>query len=594
MEVFQLTIIIPVVLGVAVLFLPRSFFKYGGIFAACASIAVLAGGIIALPEYRFSFDGGTVFMQAGTLPLALVVLTGFFGLLISLYSVGHMKDGSGVFWALFCMVLASSAGVFLAAKYIVLLVCWGLTGILLALMIFYSGKEEIGKKTFIIIGGTDALMLLGLVGMVFLSKTDCLAGTGIKLGGPFSWMIFLSLLSAAFAKAGAIPFHTWIPDVSKQCPVPIVALLPASLDKLLGIYLLKKIVIDWFEVSSAGNTFLLAIGAITIIVAVFMALSQHDLKRLLGYHAVSQVGYMVMGIGTGNIIGIAGGLLHMVNHAIYKQGLFLCSGIIEKETGTTKLEDMGGLAKGFPLTFASFMICALSISGFPLFNGFISKWLVYRGVIETGKTIGPLWVIWLVAAIFGSVLTLASFVKVIHAVFLGQSTSDKIPCREKLSWELPALIILPLLCIAIGLFPQYTVYPVLNSILGQLPLQIIEAWQPHLAGILIMLGISFGFLVYIITNVGGYRISGTYIGGEKITPRMRVSGVEFYTTIENLGIFRKIYKLAKQGYFDLYEVTKAFIFYWINLFRWLHNGILSVYILWVMVGSVILFYVILK
>ena len=151
-----------------------------------------------------------------------------------------------------------------------------------------------------------------------------------------------------------------------------------------------------------------------------MALVQHDLKRLLGYHAVSQVGYMVLGIGTGSPVGIAGGLFHMLNHAIYKSCLFFGGGAVEKSAGTTDLENLGGLARSMPVTFGTFLVASLAISGVPPLNGFASKWMIYQGIIESARGGGHLWVLWLVAAMFGSALTLASFMKVVHAVFLGQ------------------------------------------------------------------------------------------------------------------------------------------------------------------------------
>jgi formate hydrogenlyase subunit 3/multisubunit Na+/H+ antiporter MnhD subunit len=116
-----------------------------------------------------------------------------------------------------------------------------------------------------------------------------------------------------------------------------------------------------------------------------MALMQHDYKRLLGYHAVSQVGYMVLGFGIGTAIGFAAGLFHMINHAIYKSGLFLAAGAIERQTGKSDIGDLGGLSKVMPVTFAAAIIFAMSISGVPPFNGFASKWMIYQGIIDFGR-----------------------------------------------------------------------------------------------------------------------------------------------------------------------------------------------------------------
>jgi len=164
----------------------------------------------------------------------------------------------------------------------------------------------------------------------------------------------------------------------------------------------------------AIRAIVMILGALTIIIAVMMALVQHNGRKLLGYHAVSQVGYMVLGIGTGTPIGIIGGLFHMVNHAIYKSSLFLSFGSVEKRTGTPELDKLGGLAKKMPLTFIAALIGALSISGVPPFNGFFSKWMVYQGVLVSASQQGRIWQIVLnvcfVLAIFGSALTLASFI----------------------------------------------------------------------------------------------------------------------------------------------------------------------------------------
>ncbi len=167
----------------------------------------------------------------------------------------------------------------------------------------------------------------------------------LELNNGLLGVAYVCIAIAAFAKAGAMPFHSWIPDCAKSAPIVVTAYLPASLDKLLGIYLLTRLSIDLFIMSPWVNIFLMSIGAFTIIAAVMMALVQHNLKRLLGYHAVSQVGYMVLGIGTGNPLCIAGGLFHMLNHAVYKSCLFFSAGNVESQAKTTQLDELGGLAR---------------------------------------------------------------------------------------------------------------------------------------------------------------------------------------------------------------------------------------------------------
>src|SRR4030043_302870 len=217
-----------------------------------------------------------------------------------------------------------------------------------------------------------------------------------------------------------------------------MALLPAAIDKLLGIYLLVIIVRQIFVLQSAALSLILAmIGAATIIIAVMIAMVQHNLKKLLSYHAVSQVGYMILGIATGTAVGIAGGTFHMLNHAIYKCCLFLCGGAVEQQSGTAELDNLGGLGKKMSITFSACLVAALSIFGIPPFNGFVSKWMIYQGVIEMGTTqaggLAKLWPIWLTCAMFGSALTLASFVKLIHSVFLSRLPDDLTETKE-VSW----------------------------------------------------------------------------------------------------------------------------------------------------------------
>ena len=365
----------------------------------------------------------------------VVLAIGLFSVLTVIYSLGFMKGKQKLFQYYFYIILTAitSIGAVLSNNLILLLTFWGFLGLTLYLLINLGDNKSnlAAKKTFIIVGGSDALMLLGIGIIYYLTGTFQMDKIKIPLSTidyGLSTLAYLCIAIACFAKAGAMPFHSWIPDCAESAPVPVVAYLPASLDKLLGIYLLARISLNLFVMNSVMNIFLMFIGAFTIIAAVMMALVQHNMKRLLGYHAVSQVGYMVLGIGTGNPIGIAGGIFHMLNNSVYKQALFLISGNVEQKKGTTDLDKLGGLSKTMPLTYITALIASLSISGVPPFNGFVSKWMVYQGIIQN-VTKSPSHqvtsIICLVAAMFGSGLTLASFMKLIHATFLGQPTNQR-------------------------------------------------------------------------------------------------------------------------------------------------------------------------
>lgn len=273
----------------------------------------------------------TQFFKFDNLSIFIGIFIGIFFLLITIYSFGFMRQKKRLvyYYSYLIFTFISSLGAVFSNNLILFMVFWGFLGLLLYLLIGFAQTENASytaKKAFIIIGGTDALMLLGVALIWRLTGSLQMDEVSITLNTKVAVLAYMCLAAGAFAKAGAMPFHTWVPDTAEDAPTPVTAFLPASLDKLLGIYFLARITLDMFKMSAAVNTFLMIVGSITIVAAVMMALIQHDLKRLLGYHAVSQVGYMVLGIGTGNPIGIAGGLFHMLNHAIYKSCLFLSGG----------------------------------------------------------------------------------------------------------------------------------------------------------------------------------------------------------------------------------------------------------------------------
>jgi len=541
-----------------------------------------------------------------------------FGFLITMYSLHYMKDKGADkgYYINILWTIAASCGAVLANSLVLFLVFWGFLGLTLYLLINIGGQKaaSAAKKTFIIIGGSDCLILLGIAIIFYLigvldggfSLTDILLipmdKVHLTVNGLLPALAFLCLSLGAFAKAGAMPMHTWIPDMAQTAPVSVTAFLPASLDKLLGIYFLARISLSLFVMNKATSLFLLITGSVTIIAAVMMALVQHDFRKLLGYHAVSQVGYMVLGIGTGSPVGIAGGLFHMLNNAIYKQGLFLAGGAVEKRTGTADLDRLGGLAKAMPVTFITFLIAALSISGIPPFNGFFSKWMVYQGVIELGKNGDKLWILWLLCAMFGSALTLASFMKLIHAIFLGQPStkgggrSAKIKEVNFTMWA--PMVVLALLCILFGVFAyasalKYLIFPSLANIppveewLGW--------WRPGPATWLIIIGIGIGVIIYWIGNLKkAIREDSGFIGGEELPGEARITGTDFYNTIRELRPLDNIYRRAEEKLFDIYDQGKKITFALTRKLQYLHNGVLPTYLVWCLLGMLILFFVLVK
>lgn len=551
----------------------------------------------------FKLDGLNVFV---------VLSIGLFFILTIIYSLKFMQGKRQLLRYYSCVVITAVISILAALSnhLILLLVFWGFLGLTLYLLVNMGDDDApaVAKKTFIIVGGSDALMLLG-IGIIYqLSGTFQMDKISLSLVTG-NWLLvtaYLCLAVASFAKAGAMPFHSWIPDCARHAPIPVTAFLPASLDKLLGIYLLARVSLNLFGMSAAMNTFLMLIGAFTIIAAVMMALVQHNAKRLLGYHAVSQVGYMVLGIGTGNPIGIAGGIFHMLNNTIYKSCLFLTAGNVEHRTKTAELDALGGLAKSMPITYISCLVASLAISGVPPFNGFVSKWMIYQGLVSqlqaTGYRLQAITILCLAAAMFGSGLTLASFMKLIHATFLGQHLNTLKPKNlNEVPWTmwLPC-IILAAFCILFGVFAfsiplRFFIFPALSTYrlinLSSFP----GVWCSGPATLLIIVGLFIGLLIFMLRGLRmSLRLDKEFVGGETaalMPEETAVSSTEFYNTIKEMTLLSRIYKKAEAGFFDLYEQGRRFVFSISGILRYLHNGVLPTYLVWCLLGMLGLFYI---
>jgi proton-translocating NADH-quinone oxidoreductase chain N len=272
-------------------------------------------------------------------------------------------------------------------------------------------------------------------------------------------LIAVAFLVVGFGtKAGIAPFHPWLPDAHAEAPTPISVLLSGVMIKMAA-YALARTVSIFYPSWPQITIFLVALGAFTMVLGIVMAVVQDDLKRLLAYSSVSQMGYVLMGLGLGTYLGCYGGLFHLVNHAIYKALLFMCVGSVIYATGARNIHELGGLGKKMPITSACFFVGALAISGFPPLNGFMSKITIYLATAEAG-----MWWATMIA-IFTSVLTLVALVHTAYTVFWGQPRSEKVAradVREvPVSMWLP-MAILAAACVVLGIFPQ-AIYPLLDK-----------------------------------------------------------------------------------------------------------------------------------
>jgi len=295
----------------------------------------------------------------------------------------------------------------------------------------------------------------------------------------------------------------------------------------------------------------------------------------------------------------------MLNNTIYKSALFLVAGNVEKETGTTDLDRLGGLARLMPVTFIACTVAALSISGIPPLNGFASKWMIYQGIISTGENGGLTWVVWLAIAMLGSALTLASFVKVLHATFLCKPSVEiqKMKIRENHISMLIPLVVLAVLCVVFGVFAFQI--PLGQMIFPVVQVDVPGVWWAGPATLLLVLAFIVGLILYLLTMRGGkLRRVRTYIGGEKIQDvyisgdkqgeqrHVEVTGVDFYNTIEQLPGLQRFYALTRKRVFDIYDFLRRGSNYFIQMLRSLHTGILPVYLRWFVAGLLLVVWVV--
>ena len=277
-------------------------------------------------------------------------------------------------------------------------------------------------------------------------------------------VVILLLLVGFATKAGVLPMGDWLPDAHPVAPSGMSAVLSGALVKI-GIYGLLRVFCGFVPVGAtlAGWGIVVALaGTGSLFVGTLTALMQTDSKRLMAFHTIGQIGYICLGLGVGlyclpdqpalAALALMGALFHAVNHACFKACLFLGAGAVLYRTGERDMDRLGGLGGAMPVTASSSMVASLSIAGVPPLNGFASKWLILATCLMAGMR-APLFLVLGLVGLFISLVTLASFLKVIGAVFLGQPSED--PRAREVPWAMAApQVVLAALCILLGVFPQ--------------------------------------------------------------------------------------------------------------------------------------------
>ncbi|MCX6302855.1 MAG: monovalent cation/H+ antiporter subunit D family protein [Bacteroidia bacterium] len=397
----------------------------------------------------------------------VVCIINIVGFLSAFYSISYMKryTAENYYYALFCLMIAGMNGVVISGDLFNIFVFLEISVIsAYALVAFGVEKNELEASfKYQVLGGIASFLILFGIGFIYWkAKTLNIADIkeAFSTGYDRTYFLFVQILilSGFGLKAAIMPFHAWLPDAHSSAPSPISAMLSGVLIKAVGIYVIIRLFFNMFPISGGMSILITTLGTLSMVTGVFLAIGQWDIKRLLAYHSISQMGYVVLSVGIGMMIiskggskeiaalAITGGIFHLINHAAFKGLLFLNAGSIEYTIGTRDLKEMGGLAKSMPATSATSLIASLSISGIPPFNGFFSKLIIIIAAIMAHYYFLAL------LAVIVSIITLASFMKFQRYAFFNKK-DDKNERRIK---EVPfpmvfSMIIMSILCILLSL-----------------------------------------------------------------------------------------------------------------------------------------------
>jgi hydrogenase-4 component B len=462
-----------------------TFVLAGAGLASVPVLRVLGGAASLTTRWPSGLPGGDWVIAIDPLSAVFLLAVLVVGSANAVYGAAYMRTGgntrvsrnTNTTYAVLVVVLA----IVVTAQSVLLFLCaWEMMAISSFLLIMTNHHQaQVRRAGFIYIVATHTGTLLLFVMFAVWSRGTAdwsfasLAATRPALmwgGGP----LFLLALAGFGVKAGFVPLHFWLPPAHAASPSHVSAVMSGIVIKT-GIYGLLRVVMLAGPPPAWWAWTVLLLGALSAVLGVLWALAQHDIKRLLAYHSVENIGIILIGMGLGAlgtayghpilaILGYGAAVLHTVNHALFKALLFMSAGAVYRMTGTRNMEELGGLARRMPITFAAFLIGSIAIIGVPPLNGFVSEWLVYQGLFRAGYSSDALRIALLAAPMLALVggLALACFAKATGVMFLGRPRSDRPLAAREVG---PALffpqLALAAICVAIGLLPAVIVRPFL-------------------------------------------------------------------------------------------------------------------------------------
>lgn len=412
--------------------------------------AVLKGDIINVFKalqlgFNFSFI-------ADPLAVFMAIVSSFISAVIILYSFGYISHykNQNEYYLMVVLFLGAMMGLVFSANLIFLYIFWEITAITSWRLIgFFREKQHVlrADKAFMVTVFGALLMLVGFIrlGQEMGSYDLFVIKDAINIH-PVSNVTIALILAGIFSKSATLPFQTWLPDAG-VAPSPVTALLHAAVLVKIGVYVFARIFVATIPLTEFWHAAVPMAAGISALVAAGAALVETDLKRIIAYSTISQIGFIFLGLSMGSELGFAGGLLYILMHGLAKAGLFLCAGIVEQNTRTKDITKLGGLITAMPVTAISFLFCAFSVMGIPPFGGFFAKYMVIAATLGGRHFI--------IAAIFiiGAFLTILYLFRAFNMVFLGQVKTSA--PGEKEPVMVFSVALLAVLSLAGGIFIRY-------------------------------------------------------------------------------------------------------------------------------------------
>ena len=476
------------VIGLALVRAPRLITGFVFPAGALVSLALAATGLWAMGA-----PASAAILPAGLpdLPfhVRLDALSGFFLLLlggvsfgISLYAAGYFRDTEATALVLlnlqYHVFLASMAIVLIADDAYLFMITWESMALSSYFLVTTEHHDEKNRKAgfiYLLVAHIGALAILLCFGVLDGGQGDYTfaALRAANLGGVWPTVAFLLAFFGFGAKAGMLPLHVWLPEAHPAAPSPVSALMSGVMLKT-AVYGMIRVIYDLIGgIRWEWGLTVLLLGAATALFGILFALNENDLKRLLAYSSVENIGIILVGLGLSMVflgsghpvagaLGLIAALYHALNHAVYKGLLFLGAGAILKSTGLRNLNEMGGLMRHMPHTALAFLVGALAISALPPLNGFVSEWLMFQAALQAPllessvvRSLVP--IVAAVLALTGA-LTGMCFVKVYGIAFLGQQRHAlAVKPGEASGWERAGMLWLTFACFALGLFPVFMI-----------------------------------------------------------------------------------------------------------------------------------------